>query len=257
MSKVYSKEYFKSRDYSTADAYNNEASSVLAELNGKLGADQLPYETVEKGNMVSNTRISVDSKPDGSAQDGVGIIMPTQSIYYVASDLATFTWNRRAPSGAPAVSVLGPPLGTALSSQPSWSTGISSLSSLVSKGTFLSFTSKEGMIRGIANVDIEYYFVSQEATGFTGNYGAGWRWWIYVFVNDEMVASTGPQPAGRRRTVQLPFSLPVSSSDSIQVDVRWSATFDGAGTAPNDISLVDEAAIRFYNCQLFVRNQYR
>jgi hypothetical protein len=256
MSKTYSERYFKQKDYTDNEAYNDEASNILAEFNGKLAADQLPYESFTSANMVPNTRISVDSKPDGSAQQGVGIIMPTQALYNVASNLSTFTWNRLAPSGG-SIQVLGPPLATFQSSNSSWTSGINSLSESVSSGSFIRFVSKEGMVRGVANVDVEYFFVSQEASGFTGNYGAGWRWWIYVFINDVMVASTGPQPAGRRRTVNLPFATPVSSSDSISIDVRWSATFDGAGTSPNDISLVEDATIRFYNCSVFARNQYR
>ena len=72
-----------------------------------------------------------------------------------------------------------------------------------------------------------------------------------------MIATTGPQPAGRRRTVSLPFALPVSSTDAVEIDVRWSATFDGSGLSPAGIIAVDEATIRFYNAQVWVRNQYR
>lgn len=257
MSKTYSKRYFEARNYTNSEGYNDEASNVLAEFNGKLSAEQLPYETIEKENFVSNSRISVDSQPDGSAQAGIGIVMPTQAIYKVASELDTFTWDRLSPSGSGPVSVLGPPLASFTSTASSWTSGINSLSQNISQGSFLRFVSKEGMLRGTATVDIEYFFVSSSGTGFSGNYGAGWRWQLYVFVNDEMVATTGPQPAGRRRTAQLPFSIPVASQDAINVDVRWSATFDGAGLSAADIKTVQEATIRFYNCQLWCRNQYR
>jgi len=69
-----------------------------------------------------------------------------------------------------------------------------------------------------------------------------------------MVATTGPQPAGRRRTVQLPFAIPVSAQDAINIDVRWSGTFDGAGVTPADIVRVEDAKINFFNCQLWARN---
>ena len=257
MSKTYTKRTFEARNYTNNEAYNDEANNVLAEFNGKLSADQLPYQTVERENFVANSRIAVDSLPDGSAQDGVGLVMSTQAIYEVKSNLDTFTWDRLQPSGSGPVSVLGPPLAVWNSSSSDWSSGIISLSDKVPRGTFLRFTSKEGVMKGIATVDIEYYFVSSSATGFSGNYGAGWRWQLYVFANDVMVATSGPQPAGRRRTVQLPFTIPVSSQDAINLDVRWSGTFDGAGTSPNDIVTVQDAAIRFYNCQLWARNQYR
>ena len=257
MSKTYAKSTIEARDFTTSLAYNNEASGILAEFNGNLSQDQLPYEVLEKENFVANSRISVDSQPDGLASNGIGIIMPTQAIYKAASALTTFTWDRLAPSGSGPVAVLGPPLAAYTSTTSAWTSGINSLSDDIALGTFLRFTTKEGVIRGTATVDVEYFFVSSEATGFTGNFGAGWRWQIYVFINDEMVSTTGPQPAGRRRTVQLPFTIPVSSNDAVAIDVRWSATFDGAGLTPSQIVQVDQATIRFFNCQLFARNQYR
>ena len=254
MAKTYTKRSFEARNYTNNEAYNDEANNALAEFNGALAADQLPYETLERENFVDNDRISVDSKPDGSAQDGIGLIMSTQSIYKVASDLTTFTWNRTAPSGIGPTSVLGPPLAVYNSSTGDWSSGILSLSEKVNKGTFLRFTSKEGAVKGVATVDVEYYFVSAEASGFTGNFGGGWTFQLYVFINDVMVATTGPQPAGRRRTMQLPFSIPVAAQDAINIDIRWSGTFDGAGLTPADVVRVEDAVIRFFNCQLWARN---
>jgi hypothetical protein len=257
MPKTYTTQTFEAKDFTNAEDFDLESSNVISVFNGVLDAQQLPYETMEKENFVANSRIAVDSRPDGSAQDGIGIIMSTQSIYKVFSTLNTFTWNRLAPSGAGPVAVLGPPLAAYLSNNSSWATGINSLSEGITKGTFLRFVSKEGMVRGNAQVDVEYFFVSTSATGFTGNFGAGWRWQLYVFINDVMVSTTGPQPAGRRRTVNLPFSIPVASNESINVDIRWSATFDGAGNSPTEIVQVQEATIRFYNSQLWCRNQYR
>jgi len=257
MSKTFTVKQAEGASYATNDSYNIEASSSLSQFNGVLSADQHPYETMERENFVANSRIAVDSLPDGSLQDGIGIIMSTQAIYKVASNLTTFTWNRLAPTGAGPVSVLGPPLASYVSGNSSWASGIVSLSEQINKGSFLRFSSKEGMIRGNAQVDVEYFFVGSNIGALSGNYGAGWRWQIYVFVNDQMISTTGPQPAGRRRTIDIPFSIPVASNEAINVDIRWSATFDGAGTSVAGIKEVEEATIRFFNCQLFVRNQYR
>ena len=256
MPKTYTTKPFDAKDFTDSEAFNSESSNILSTFNGVLDAAQLPYETMERENFVANSRITVDSKPDGSQTSGIGIIMSTQAIYKAASDLDTFTWNRLAPSGSGPVSVLGPPIDFYTSNAGSWATGINSFNGTPT-GTFLRFVTKEGMIRGAAQLDVEYFFVSSQAVGFTGNFGAGWRWQIYVFANDQMIATTGPQPAGRRRTISLPFALPVSSTDAIEIDVRWSATFDGSGLSPAGIKEVDEATIRFYNGQLWVRNQYR
>ena len=252
MSKTYSVGVHQNRDYATAKAFNQDASGFLAEFNGKLDAQQLPYETIDDSNMVANSRIAVDSRPDGSAQDGVGVTMATQSYFQVESTLNTFTWARY-----PAADVLGPPLATFSSQNNSWASGILSLSANITRGSFLRIPTSEGFLRGAAQIDVEYFFVSQEAAGFTGNFGAGWRWQFYVFVNDVMVSTTGEQPAGRRRTVNLPFAAPIASQDSVTIDVRWSATFDGAGTSPANIKLIEDANLRVYNCLLWARNQYR
>lgn len=252
MSKTYSVGVHENRNYAVSKAFNQDASGFLAEFNGKLDAQQLPYETLDDSNMVANSRIAVDSRPDGSAQDGVGIIMATQSYFQVESNLNSFSWARYVGAD-----VLGPPLATFSSQNQKWASGILSLSEDVAKGTFLRIPTKEGFLRGSAMIDVEYFFVSQEASGFTGNYGAGWTWQFYVFVNDVMVATTGEQPAGRRRTVSLPFSTPIASQDSATIDVRWSATFDGAGTSPANITLIEDATLRIYNCKLWARQQYR
>lgn len=256
MPKTYTTKTFDPKDFTDSETFNNESSNILSNFNGVLDASQLPYETMERENFVANSRVTVDSSPDGSQTSGIGIIMSTQAIYKAASDLDTFTWDRLAPSGSGPVSVLGPPIDSYTSNAGSWATGINSFNGTPT-GTFLRFNTKEGMIRGSAQLDVEYFFVSSSVTGFTGNFGAGWRWQIYVFANDQMIATTGPQPAGRRRTVSLPFALPVSSTDAVEIDVRWSATFDGSGLSPSGIIAVDEATIRFYNAQVWVRNQYR
>lgn len=257
MPKTYTVQTFQPKDFTNAEDFDLESSNVISVFNGVLDAQQLPYETMERENFIANSRIAIDSRPDGSAQNGIGIIQSTQAFYKVSSALSTFTWNRLSPSGSGPVAVLGPPLASYTSNNSSWASGISSLSENIQLGSFLRFVSKEGMIRGCAQVDVEYFFVSQEAVGLTGNFGASWRWQIYVFINDVMVSTTGPQPAGRRRTVSLPFSIPTAANESINIDIRWSGTFDGAGTSPANIVKVDEATIRFYNCQLWARNQYR
>lgn len=242
------------RDYATPDAYNTEASSMLAQFNGAMSADQLPYEGAATSNFVEGVRGSYDSKPDGSNTDATGIVMTTQAFYHTQSALDSFTWDRDVD---PSVSVLGPPRLEMHSDESSWASGIVPYSASLDDGVYLRFPTKEGMLRGNAQVDLEYFFVSSSASGFSGNYGASWRWQLYVFVDNVMVATTGPQPAGRRRSVNLPFAVSVSAKDAVEVDIRWSATFDGAGESASGIVTVERATLRTYNTQLWVRHQYR
>ena len=242
------------RDYATPEAINLEASGILAQFNGALSSDQLPYEGTSRARIAPSVRSNVDSKPDGSNADGIGVAMATQAYYHTVSALDSFSWDRDVD---PAVSVLGPPRVELASDESTWASGIVPLSSLLDDGVFLRFPTKEGFLRGNAAVDLEYFFVSTSGSGFTGNYGADWRWQIYVFVDNVMVATTGPQPAGRRRTVNLPFSISVPAKDAREVDIRFSATFNGAGESIAGITTVERATVRLYNTQLFCRHQYR
>ena len=154
MSKTYAKSTIQERDFTDALIYNKEASGVLAEFNGNLSQDQLPYEVLEKENFVANSRISVDSQPDGSASNGIGIIMPTQAIYKAASALTTFTWDRLLPSGSGPVSVLGPPIAAYTSTTSSWTSGINSLSDDIALGTFLRFTSRKALLEALPQLTL-------------------------------------------------------------------------------------------------------
>jgi hypothetical protein len=110
------------------------------------------------------------------------------------------------------------------------------------------------MLKGCATLDTEYYGFGRRIDGVTGNYGTEGRVQLYVFVNDIMVATTGPQPAGKRQTYQLNFAIPVGASENTDIDIRISATFDldnPEGTFP------EPAKVVFYSSQLWVRNQYR
>ena len=258
MSKTYQRDIVKPRDFAHSDKWNDEVRGWLQEFNGKLDAQQLPYEAFGEG--VFSNGINMDGLFDtnslGTQQNGVGHIHPTQAYYYVKSEITADTWERPVESGT--VTLLGPPAMTRVSSDGDWHSGIRPLTLDIDNGVFMRIPTKSGMIHGNAQVDLEYYFVEKTVGDppASGNFGAGWTWQIYAFIDDLMVGTCGPQPAGKRKTVNIPFSIPIPTKGSVQIDIRWSATFDGAGGI-NPWNSIDDATINIFNTSLYVRNQNR
>ena len=56
MSKTYSVGVHENRNYAVSKAFNADASGYLAEFNGKLDAQQLPYEVLDDANFVPNSK---------------------------------------------------------------------------------------------------------------------------------------------------------------------------------------------------------
>tara|TARA_R110000787_G_scaffold284982_2_gene399451 strand:- start:9930 stop:10715 length:786 start_codon:yes stop_codon:yes gene_type:complete len=261
MSKTYTEHHFEPRDHAISEQFNKEIRNVQSEFNGELDAQQLPYEATTEAKFSVGTSMdgAFDTKPDGSAQNGTGHIHPTQSYFDVKSAIVADGWARPVDAIPTTVTLLGPPAAAFISSSGSWNAGILPLSQDIDDGVFMRIPTRDGMLRGCACVDLEYSLVKGTVPGFTATYGYNWRWQIYVFVDNLMVATTGPQPAGTRKSIQLPFSVPVPSKNAVEVDIRWSATFDGAGTTAGADSYVtvDDAEVNIFNTYLWVRNQTR
>lgn len=252
MAKTYTVVIKEPKNIASNEDWNNEASNILSEFNGQLSADNLPYEDITTSRFVAPSRvINIPTKPDETQLLGVGWVGSTQSYYRTNTTLSTFTWDRDVAN--PNL-ILGPPIFNMSSGQLNWGTSIYPLSNAYNEGVFLRIPTKEGMLHGVAVIDVEYYGFSRTVEGGTGNWGTEGRVQLYVFVNDIMVATTGPQPAGKRQTYSLSFATPIGSSETTTIDIRASATFDV--DSPYG-SFPDDAVVSFYNSELWVRNQFR
>jgi hypothetical protein len=258
MSKTYTEHNFRARDHLTSEDHNSETRNWVSEFNGQLDAQQLPYTSFASTTFTDGIVMdgAFDTKPDGSRQVGVGQINATQAHYSVQSNITADTWER-APDDAPGVTIMGPPAKAFLSTSGEWSSGINPLSLDIDDGVFMRIPTREGMLRGMAQIDVEYMLVRQTTGGAAGTYGNDWRWQVFVFVDNLMVATSGPQPAGKRKSIYLPFSVPVPTKDNVEIDIRWAASFDDPWVASATVSLDDPGTVNFFNSHIYVRNQAR
>jgi len=254
MAKIYTHYKKKEKNIASNDDWNQESQQIFSEFNGQLSGDQLPFEGVEQDNFKNPTRqTGFFTKPDGSQTNGVGWVGNTDAYYITSEGPTEFNYLREA-EGSLTTTILGPPEKTFSSAAPQWVSSINPLSQYYNSGAFLRVPTKEGMLKGCATLDTEYYGFTRSGDGFTGNFGTEGRVQLYVFVNDIMVATTGPQPAGKRQTYQLNFAIPVGASENTDIDIRISATFD---IENNKREFPDDAKVVLYSSQLWVRNQYR
>jgi hypothetical protein len=224
---------------------NNEVNQAVGELNGSLDQNNMPLDTVDRTRLVAPVQTVIAGPP---AQ--TNYVYPSQA-YYIAEvcntkvsipvDLWSMGWNAFEAS--------------------------SNLSSR--SGFVLDFTAQEGMLKGEAVIDFEHrqsYFlfvarvenlstvqalVKDQHTGELG-----------VFVNDVLVARTGPlYIACGRHTYTIPYATPVKSGP-VHVDVRWIIDFKNirkiftAGTTYS-IGVNQIYTVQVYSRKLWCRNQYR
>ena len=255
MAKIYTHIEKLEKNIANNDGFNEESQQIFSEFNGQLAAEQLPFEGFDKTKFVAPTRVAnVPTRPDETTTLGVGWVGIKDSYYITEKKVENFTWLR---DSSLTTTILGPPIETFSSDAPNWVAAIYPLSLAYSSGCFLRIPTKEGMLKGCATIDTEYYGFSKRTEGdppVTGNFGTEGRVKIYGFVNDILVGTTGPQPAGKRQTYQIPFAIPVGASEAVDIDIRASATFD---IGSNIVTFPDAAKVNFYSAQLWVRNQYR
>lgn len=253
MARNYTEVKPKPSNYTDAADYNLNSSNVLSTFNGQLGAENLRYGSFDAANMSAGTRSALyDSKPDGSATNTTGTILPTQAYFITQGTIDEYTWDRDLGVG---IQILGPPAATFDYSDVTtvgWSKGIVSLSQFMDNA-FMRIPTKEGMIKGHGIVDLEYYLGDKQSALGSANYGRNWRFNLYVYVNGRMVATTGSQGAGQRKSFCMNFAIPIGSSPSTEIDLRFSATFDSAQQYVD----ISSAEVNVFNTQIWVRNCYR
>ena len=255
MAKVYSVRKPLKSNYTNNADYNENSSEILSAFNGQMAQEQMPYSAINGPAKTADGVINqnYDSKPDGSSTNTTGVIQQTQAYFITETDITDFTWDRDQNAISP-VAILGPPSVqfNQTGGSTSWNKGIVQLSEYMDNA-FMRIPTKEGMIKGHALVDIEYYFVGTKADGFSGNFGGDWRYQLYVFVNGEMVSTTGPFAGGTRSTYCLNYAIPVGTSPSTEISIGMSATFNTEG----QFLSIGPAQVNIYNVVLWARNEYR
>lgn len=254
MSKVFTTRRPVARGFVQQEDWAQEAHEVLAEFNGALAAEQLPLEDFDHTKFKDNTSADgeVFNTPSG-ATDATAVRMPT--ALYATTQSAVTDFNGYTPPSTPGAGILGPAQKTYATNGNDWAPGWNRLSKYISKGVFLSMPMRDGMVKGCAIADIEFYYGDATVYGLASSLtGSGWRYELGVFLDGNLLARTGMFPP-RRHTHTLPFSFPTSTRRS-QVDVRWRGIFDGAGSN-QDYAWVSDSAIKFLNTSLWAMNRYR
>lgn len=254
--KVYTTRTATPRAFVDAELLQDEGRRVARTMNGGVGAEQLPYEgfTSSKFSLPVNIDARVDTTP-GGASTGTGSTLMSQIFAITQTNITDLEGFDPPDGGVPKTGILGPPSAEYATNSSAWGPGWNKLSESVSDGVYLRWDSRAGVVKGAALVDFEFYLGDQTNYGLaSAPTGDQWRWQVGVFLDGVLLARSGKYPP-RRHTVHLPFCLPVPSR-SVAIDVRWSATYDGAGTT-NNYAFVSDTKLRVYNSTLWIRNVYR
>jgi hypothetical protein len=263
---MYTTGRIKAADIILAPPYNEEINQSVGELNGGLDQNNLPLDSVDRDRLVPPVRTDILTSPQQ-----VNYVMPSQD-YYLAEQCLEFV----------------DPLSGIEVAADTWLIGWQKLESLPGNdkdGFVLNFTATEGMIKGEACLDAEmrqscYLYevnsipanpgdpvvstlIENIKDTHTGEFG--------VFVNDLLVARTGPiwLSCGRHSYV-IPYSCPIASG-ACHIDVRWIIDFKNEGVgfgttvnynfptnfpAPDGTGLYT-APLVLRNAILWARNQKR
>jgi len=233
-------------DIILVDPQNNEINQVVGELNGSLDQNNMPLNSVSRTEIIAPVVTVIATNP---AQDNY--VYQSQAYYYAQKCSSTVS--------IPVTQ---------------WSIGWNAFEAAATSGDrtgfVLNFSAQEGMLKGEALVDFEHrqsYYVYHLNLG-SGN--AGFKTSIKdqhtgeigVFVNDVLVARTGPvYIACGRHTYTLPYATPVKSG-AVKVDVRWLIDFKNVeqvhgATAIYEVAVNQIYPVQVYSRQLWCRNQYR
>lgn len=240
MSRQWTKGPQGSGDIILVQPQNEEINQAAAELNGGLDAMNMPLISVSRAKMVVPVTTTVASPNQTS------IVYSSQAYYFteensnqtvITKDAWSIGWNK--------FEILG---------------GAANID-----GFFLDFQSVEGMLKGETCLDLsmrQSYKLKRLGGIDYSRFTYGHEGEIGVFVNDVLVARTGPiwLSCGRHSYV-LPYACAIGSGPC-HVDVRWLIEFkneydttfpDAAGT--NEMELT--APLKINNRLTWCRNEYR
>lgn len=248
MARMYHKGRMKSADIILTDPQNDEINQTVGELNGGLDQHNMPLDSIGRSKLQPGVKTVVAGPPAYEST-----VWPSQA-YHIAEH-----------SGA---------AGTLDVTQ--WQMGWNKFelgAGTDKNGFVLDFVSQEGMLKGEACVDFEhrqsYFLFAFHPTPedpIVWQYGASIKdehtGELGVFVNDVLVARTGPLwIACGRHSYVIPFSTPIGAAPC-HVDVRWLIDFKNikktfsAGTI-YESGVNQVYPIQFHHRTLWVRNQYR
>jgi len=237
--RTYEKKSIEENNIAKASDINTKTSNYYSQLNGTLGQNNLPLDSVDITHLDNPTRTALTTQTN--------TVMPTQAFYVTEGCLPGTKTNgvmdpRTTYEYDDTDFVVGwisllPRLGTA-------------------DGVYLSFQSQAGMLKGNATIDIGRLLGTEYSVDGQGNVtfnpiGEEWRLQIGVFVNNVLVAETDNIPS-RRGTICLPYSIPI---DAVwcEVEIKFKATKQVHTLMPNVIA----PGVSVYSSELWCRNQYR
>lgn len=244
MSRIFTISDQQSGDILLSGDQNKEINQAVSELNGGLDGNNMPLESITRGKFVQPV---VDSS--NPLQDNY--IYPSQT-YFISDECENISTIQSTD----------------------WQLGWNKFEQLTGgadpKGFVLNFEAKEGMLKGEACIDFEHrmsiflYVYDPPADppidgSLTKDEHSGE---LGVFVNDVLVARTGPVwIAGGRHSYVIPWSTPIGSGPT-HVDVRWSIDFKNIKFTPTGGGIYTFKEnhinpINVYSRMLWTRNEYR
>lgn len=242
------------RGFVQQEDWSAEAHEVLGQFNGALSPEQLPLEDFDNTKMKDNT--SADGEvynTTAKATNATALRMPT--ALYATTQSAVTNFSGYSPPSTPSAGILGPAQKTYATNSNEWAPGWNKLSKYIDLGVYLSLPMLDGVVKGGAIADIEFYYGDAAVYGLASSLtGANWRYELGVFLDGIIIARTGLFPP-RRHTHCLPFSFPAATRRSV-IDVRWRGIYDGAGS-DKDYAWASDSAIKFTNTSLWCMNRYR
>lgn len=249
MARVYTVGPQLAGDIIFTDNQNDELNQSISALNGTLDQNNMPLDTVTRAMVAAPTTVATAGPPAWNSY-----YFQSQSYHIAEECISTVTflvstwtmgWNAFEAASGPADRT----------------------------GFVLEFEAQEGMLKGEAVIDFEhrqsYYLFGYSQPGepnptlgdgesikdqHTGELG--------VFVNDVLVARTGPVwIACGRHTYTLPWASPVKSG-AVKVDVRWLIDYRNIRSTASPgvtyfVGVNQVYPVSAHSRLLWCRNQYR
>jgi len=235
------------KDVIFADPISNEINQAVAELNGGLDGNNMPVVSLTRTKIIPAVMTTDAGPPEQESR------VYASQAYYISDQCG----------------------GNDTINKDDWQMGWNKfevLSGNSKTGFVLDFEAVEGMIKGEACIDLEhrqsYFLFHYKVDGdpvievnaalvkdqHTGELG--------VFVNDVLVARTGPLwIACGRHSYVIPYATPIASGP-VHIDVRWMIDFKNIKKTFTSIGIYEIGINQVYPIQLhsrmlWARNQYR
>jgi len=252
MARIYTVAPQLAGDIIFTDNQNAELTQSISALNGTLDQNNMPLSTVTRAKLAAPTTVATVGPP---AWDSY--YFQSQS-YHIAEGCAGIV------EYAPNTWTMG------------WIAFEATPSAADRTGFVLEFEAQEGMLKGEATIDLEHrqsyylygYSTPAEPPETEPSIGSGFivrdrhTGELGVFVNDVLVARTGPiWIACGRHTYTLPWASPVKSGP-VKVDVRWLIDYVNSRSLVSTgtfyfVGIIQVYPVSAHDRHLWCRNEYR